>query len=121
MGKEKTPFDIATEIHRLGALMEAQGDDIRLVAEEVGGIRKTQDKHTRILERHGQMFGEIQADIAGIKSDVSELKTDVAVLKEDVSVLKADVSILKADVSVLKSDVSVLKDDMGSKARSRLK
>lgn len=63
---------------------------------ELAKVRRTQDRHTRML--------------ADLTADVSGLKADVSGLKEDVSSLKTAVSALVIRTSKLESDMAEVKD-----------
>jgi hypothetical protein len=95
--KEKKPFDIAGEIHRLGVLMEAQGDEIRLVAEEVGNIRKTQDEQTAILSHHTEAIEAVAVNLDIVKDDVAFVKNSLKleVDAEEFSALERRVTALE--------------------------
>lgn len=75
--------------------MEELGDDVKLVAEQFGDVRKTLDEHTTILNRHGEMITQLRTDVTGLRKDVTELREDVDIIKGDVSFIK---NALKAKV-----------------------
>ena len=58
------------DIRRIGVLVEAVHDDVRLVAEQYGSIKQTLDTHT-------DMIGSIKEDVEVIKMDIEFIKTAV--------------------------------------------
>lgn len=72
----------------------------------------TEEKILAILEKHSEMFGQIQQDISGLKGDFSSMQMDISGIKCDISSMQDDISGLKVDVSGLKQDVTGLKEDV---------
>lgn len=72
----------------------------------------TEEKILAILEKHSEMFGQIQQDISGLKGDFSSMQMDISGIKCDISSMQDDISGLKVDVSGLKQDVAGLKEDV---------
>lgn len=72
----------------------------------------TEEKILAILEKHSEMFGQIQQDISGLKGDFSSMQMDISGIKCDISSMQDDISGLKVDVSGLKQDVADLKEDV---------
>lgn len=72
----------------------------------------TEEKILAILEKHSEMFGQIQQDISDLKGDFSSMQMDISGIKCDISSMQDDISGLKVDVSGLKQDVAGLKEDV---------
>ena len=68
--------------------MEDLGDDVKLIAEQFGDVRKTLDEHTTILNQHGAMITRLAEDVTGLREDVTQLTEDVDIMKGDVSFIK---------------------------------
>ena len=66
--------DSSNEFRRLGVMIEAVHDDVKLVAEQHGSIKKTLDEHTKILNVHTEMIGNLAVDTEIVKSDIEFIK-----------------------------------------------
>lgn len=56
-------------------------DEIKIIAEQHGDIKKTLDSHT-------EMIGSMKEDIEVMKSDITTTKTDVEIIKSDIEFIK---------------------------------
>jgi septal ring factor EnvC (AmiA/AmiB activator) len=63
---------------------EALTDGLHHIRADMAKLQRTQDRHTRQLER-------LVTDVAGLKTDVAGLKTDVGGLKADMAEVKGAV------------------------------
>ena len=52
MKQQAKESDLLHEIQRVGALVEHVDDKVGVMAEMLTHVKKTQDKHTRILDSH---------------------------------------------------------------------
>lgn len=95
--------DVSKEFRHLGVMIESVGDDVKLVAEQYGDIKKTLDTHT-------EMIGHLAVDVEIVKDDISTLKKDMAITKEDIEFIKNNLK-KKVDIdefSALERRVSLL-------------
>lgn len=60
--------DILHEIQRVGAFVEHVDEKVSVMAEMLTDVKKTQDKHTKILEKHTELL-ELHSSILQIHSD----------------------------------------------------
>ena len=72
--KEKKDAGIRGEILGLGAFIEHVDNNLGLIAEQYGDIKKILDNHTKILGSHTEMIGSIKMDIEVIKEDITFIK-----------------------------------------------
>jgi len=59
--------DTPKETRHLGVMIESVGDDVKLIAEQYGDIKKTLNMHT-------EMIGHLSTDITIIKEDIEFIK-----------------------------------------------
>lgn len=67
----------------LGVLIEKVHDDVKLIAEQYGDVKKTLDVHTKILQDHTEMIGKIAIELNMVKDDIGVMKEDISVIKHD--------------------------------------
>ena len=77
------------ELRQLGVLIEDARDEIKLVAEQYGDIKKT-------LQSHTEMIGSVMKDIEIIKMDIQFIK-GAAKMKVDI----AEFAVLERRVALL--------------------
>ena len=58
------------EIRRLGVFIEDTNDNVKLLAEQHGDMKKTLDSHT-------EMIGDMRTDLTIIKEDIEFIKNSV--------------------------------------------
>ena len=75
----------------IGALHERFTDEVKIVAEQYGGI----DKRLNRLESKTDMIVET----------VGDMKVDMTVMKEDMTEMKGDISELKTDMKEVKEEL----------------
>ena len=87
--------DTHAEIRQLGVLIEHVGDDVKLVAEQYGdikkdihGIKQTLDSHTKILDSHTETLGSHTEMIGSLTIDMQIVKRDIEIMKTDIEFIK---------------------------------
>ena len=75
--KPKNRPDASAEIRRLGVIVERIDDNVKLIAEQYGDVKKTLDSHTRILDSHTEMIGGLATDLGIVKEDAEFTKNSL--------------------------------------------
>lgn len=84
--KKQSPREssIRQDIRHLGVLIERVDDNVKLVAEQYGNvkkdtnsIKKTLDSHTGMLDSHTEMIGKIMVNSAITKEDIEFIKNSL--------------------------------------------
>lgn len=70
--RKDKPQDIKKDIRHLGVIIERVDDNVKLVAEQYGDIKKTLDSHT-------EMIGKLAVDMEIVKSDAEFIKHSFSV------------------------------------------
>ena len=89
--------DVHQAIRHIGVLIEAVNDNVALVAEQYGDIKKTLDVHTKILDSHTEMIGRLAVNLEIVKEDVGSIKNGLKkkVDGEEFSALERRVTVLE--------------------------
>ncbi|MDP1689367.1 MAG: hypothetical protein Q8L47_04570 [bacterium] len=74
----------------LGMLIEKVHDDVKLIAEQYGGVQKRLGSIEHTLESHTEMIGRIAVELNVVKVDLNMVKDDVGIMKEDIAIIKHD-------------------------------
>ena len=94
MAKQKiklnTSKDNAQEIYHFGILLEAVSDNVKLVAEQYGDIKRTLDSHTEMIGRLAVNLEVVKEDMGFVKNSLKK-KIDV----EEFSALERRVTLLE--------------------------
>lgn len=69
--------DTSQEHRRFEVLIEDVHDDVKLVAEQYGSIRKDINQMKTTLNSHTEMIGSLMTDVAIIKEDAALIKGDL--------------------------------------------
>lgn len=96
---------VRQDIRRLGVVIEGVNENVKLIAEQYGDIKKdirsiketldshsaTLASHTETLASHTEMIGSIKEDVEVMKTDIAETKTDVTIIKSDIEFIKGGI------------------------------
>ena len=79
--QSRKEWDGQKDVRHLGVLIERVNDNVKLVAEQYGDIKKdigsiknTLNSHTQTLNSHTEMIGKLTIDMAIVKEDVEFIK-----------------------------------------------
>ena len=95
--------DVHQAIRHIGILIEAVNDNVALVAEQYGDIKKTLDAHTKILDSHTAI---LDSHTAILDSHTERLDSHTERLDshtEMIGRLAVNLEIVKEDVGFIKS------------------
>ncbi|MEK7498875.1 MAG: hypothetical protein AAB611_03405 [Patescibacteria group bacterium] len=87
---EKQP-DVLSEVRRLGVFMEYVDSNVRLIAEQYGGIQNN--------------LSELKTDVSTLKDDVIGIKGILNIHTEMIGDLAVNLEIVKSDVGFMKSSL----------------
>ena len=100
--------DVHQAIRHIGVLIEAVNDNVALVAEQYGDIKKTLDVHTKILDSH----------TAILDSHTERLDSHTAILDSHTERLDSHTEMigrLAVNLEIVKEDVGSIKNGLKKK------
>ena len=96
---------IRQDIRHLGVLIERVDDNVKLVAEQHGDIKKDIGGIKKTLDSHTEMIGNLAVELEIVKGDVKTTKVELEIIKGDVKTTKIDIEIIKTDIEFIKNSV----------------
>ncbi|HUY69860.1 MAG TPA: hypothetical protein VMU70_02510 [Candidatus Tyrphobacter sp.] len=99
------PKDSSAEIRRLGVIVERIDDNVKLIAEQYGDVKKTLDSHTRILDSHTEMIGGLATDLSDVRSKLDSHTRILDSHTEMIGGLATDLGIVKEDAEFTKNSL----------------
>ena len=106
--KSNKSEDVHQAIRHIGVLIEAVNDNVALVAEQYGDIKKTLDVHTKILDSH----------TAILDSHTERLDSHTAILDSHTERLDSHTEMigrLAVNLEIVKEDVGSIKNGLKKK------
>ena len=94
----KKELNIRQDIRHLGVLVERVNDDVKLVAEQYGDIKKDTNTIKTTLNSHTEMIGDLMIGLEIVKEDLGIVKGDVKTTKIDIEIIKTDIELIKNSI-----------------------
>ena len=107
--------DVHQAIRHIGVLIEAVNDNVALVAEQYGDIKKTLDVHTKILDSHTAI---LDSHTAILDSHTERLDSHTAILDSHTERLDSHTEMigrLAVNLEIVKEDVGSIKNGLKKK------
>lgn len=86
--KKNKSTDIRQDIRHLGVVIESVNDNVKLVAEQHGDIKKDINGIKYTLNSHTEMIGNLAVDMTIVKMDITAIRKDIEIMKSDIEFIK---------------------------------
>lgn len=113
--KEKKETSIRDEIRGLGVIIEHVDDKVSLVAEQILDVRKTQDNHTKILNKHTEILDR-HTEILSNHTEILDKHTEIlANHTETLDNHTEMIGSMKMNIEIIKGDIAFIKGGLKEK------
>lgn len=100
-GKKAQGKSIHQEIRHLGVVIERVDDNVKLVAEQYGDVKKE--------------ITDVKKDVGGLKNNVDKLAVEVVGIKETLDTHTDMLGSVKMDIEIIKTDIEFIKQGFKKK------